>query len=59
MMIVVRLVRIVMVVLMVVVMVFRIERSAHHRVAVLGRPGVHVDVKSGRRHVVANGVFNP
>ena len=47
-----------MVVLMVVVIVFRIEWSAHHRVVVFGRPGVHVDVESGGRHVVANRVFN-
>ena len=46
-------------VVMVVCVVFLIERSADYSMLVLGRPGVHVDVESGGRHLVANRVLNP
>jgi hypothetical protein len=52
-------VRIVVMVIAVTVVVFRIEGSAHYCVVVFGRPGVHVDVESSGRHLVANRVLNP
>src|SRR5882762_5018152 len=55
---VVRLVQLVMVVIVVLVFIVWIVWSTDNSVLVFGRPRIHVDIESGRRHFVAHRVFN-
>ena len=46
------------VVVLVVMITLLTDRGADQSVLMLGRPRVHMDLESGRRHLLADSVFN-
>ena len=49
---------VVVVLLIMITILFLIVRGADQSVLMLGRPRVHMDLESGRRHLLADSVFN-